>query len=181
MGKVDLRRTLIGKRQSMSMGEWRERSDRICRQLQSYPLFSQAKTVLAYFSFRQEPDLSPLFTDTSYNWGFPRCVGDSLSWHLWQPQDPLHIGAYGILEPDIHAPVIQPAAVDVILVPCVACDYQRYRLGYGGGYYDRLLSSSPWADKPTIGIVFDFAYLSEVPIDTWDQPLKSVITEKYYI
>ena len=179
MEKHQLRRSLLKKRQSISVGEWRESSDRICQQLQNFTLFTQAKTILAYFSFRQEPDLSPLFTDTNYNWGFPRCVGNSLDWHKWTPKDAVEVGAYGIREPLPHAPTIEPATVDLILVPCVACDYQSYRLGYGGGYYDRLLSSPDWANKPTIGIVFDFAYLTQIPLESWDQPLQAVITEKY--
>jgi 5-formyltetrahydrofolate cyclo-ligase len=179
MSKAELRRGLLQKRRSLSVGEWRSRSDRICEQLQAHPLFMQAKTVLAYFSFRQEPDLSPLLTNNHYNWGFPRCVGESLVWHLWKPDDSLQVGAYGILEPDVSAPIIAPEAVDLILVPCVACDSQNYRLGYGGGYYDRLLSVPVWAKKPTIGIVFDFAYLSQIPIDTWDKPLQAVITDNY--
>ncbi|MHC5824929.1 MAG: 5-formyltetrahydrofolate cyclo-ligase, partial [Nostoc sp.] len=61
--------------------------------------------------------------------------------------------------------------------PSVACDYQGYRLGYGGGYYDRLLSLPQWQTKPTIGIVFDFAYLSQIPIESWDKPLQAVCTE----
>ena len=179
MEKADLRRSLLQKRQSMSVAEWRARSDRICRQLQGYTLFTQAQTILAYFSFRQEPDLSPLFTNTHYNWGFPRCVGQSLHWHLWKPEDSVQVGAYGITEPLTHAPTIEPADVDLILVPCVACDYQGYRLGYGGGYYDRLLSSPHWASKPTIGIVFDFAYLPQIPLESWDKPLQVVITENH--
>jgi len=54
---------------------------------------------------------------------------------------------------------------------------RRYRLGYGGGYYDRLLSSEEWASKPTIGIVFEFACLPELPIEPWDKPLQDVCTE----
>ncbi len=175
--KAKLRRTLLKTRQSMSIREWREKSDRICSHLQTSVFFTQAKTILAYFSFRQEPDLSPLFADTNYRWGFPRCIGKSLCWHIWTPEDSVKIGAYGISEPHRNAPSIKPAEVDLILVPSVACDYQGYRLGYGGGYYDRLLSSGEWLTKLTIGIVFDFAYLPQLPIEPWDKPLKTVFTE----
>ncbi|AFY32492.1 5-formyltetrahydrofolate cyclo-ligase [Calothrix sp. PCC 7507] len=177
MNKTGLRQTLLKTRQSMSVGEWREKSDRICTQLQTSALFTQAKTILAYFTFRQEPDLTLLFTDTKYRWGFSRCVGKSLVWHRWEPGDSLEIGTYGISEPHPHAPIIDPAEVDLILVPSVACDYQGYRLGYGGGYYDRLLSLPQWNTKPTIGIVFDFAYLPQLPTQPWDRPLQAVYTE----
>jgi 5-formyltetrahydrofolate cyclo-ligase len=177
VAKTQLRRTLLKKRQLMPVNEWREKSDRICTQLQTSLLFTQAKTILAYFSFRQEPDLSSLFTNNKYRWGFPRCVGKSMYWHLWNPQDALEIGSYGITEPHPQAPIIDTEEVDLILVPSVACDYQGYRLGYGGGYYDRLLSSPDWATKPTMGIVFDFAYLPQIPVAPWDQTLHFVATE----
>ncbi len=199
MKKAELRRSLLKKRQSMPVEEWREKSDRICTQLLSSPLFTQAKTVLAYFSFRQEPDLSPLFTGgqnalkfagknifpaTSLHptkiWGFPRCVGNDLSWHVCTPNDSVNVGTYGIPEPHPDAPSIDHAQVDLILVPCVACEYKGYRLGYGGGYYDRLLASPEWASKPTIGIVFDFAYLQQLPIEPWDKPLDTVCTESEF-
>jgi 5-formyltetrahydrofolate cyclo-ligase len=143
----------------------------------------QAHTILAYSSIRQEPDLSPLFTRSlfsqSYRWGLPRCVGKTLMWHLWSPPEVsrLQSGAYGILEPTPDSPLLQPEEVDLILVPSVACDRQGYRLGYGGGFYDRLLSDPAWVTKPTIGIVFDFAHVPSLPIDQWDRPLQAVCTE----
>ncbi|MEB3219046.1 MAG: 5-formyltetrahydrofolate cyclo-ligase [Nostocales cyanobacterium 94392] len=181
MEKVELRRNIIKQRQSLSEKEWRQKSQTICTNLLNSQLFQQAKTVLAYFSFRQEPDLSYLFSDSTSNktktWGFPRCMEKSLSWHIWKPQDKLIIGKYGIREPYPDAAIINPDQVDLILVPCVACDYQGYRLGYGGGYYDRLLTSPGWELISTIGIVFDFAYLSEIPVENWDKSLNNICTE----
>lgn len=176
MEKSALRLNLLKTRQSMVAEEWREKSDRISNHLLNSPLFSHSKTILAYFSFRQEPDLSRLFT-SKYRWGFPRCVGNSLKFHLYTDKNSLKTGAYGIIEPHADTPTINPDEVDLIIVPSVACDSQGYRLGYGGGYYDRLLSSQEWATKPTIGILFDFAYLQELPIEAWDKPLQAVCTE----
>ena len=177
MEKAELRRSLIKSRQSMTQAEWQQKSDRICFHLQSSPLFTQSKTILAYFSFRSEPNLNSLFINSHYRWGVPRCVGKNLIWHLWQPSDPLQTGAYGILEPLPNAPTLQADEVDLILVPAVACDDLGYRLGYGGGYYDRLLCLPEWASKPTIGIVFDFAYLPQLPTNSWDIQMHGVCTE----
>ncbi len=180
LDKKKLRKSLLKQRQSMSVAEWKQKSDRICSNLLNLPQFTEGKTVLAYFSFRQEPDLSPLFEQDSHSpkiWGMPRCIDNSLSWHIWILNDPVKIGIYGITEPHPEAPIIHPEQVDLILVPCVACDQQGYRLGYGGGYYDRLLAASEWANKSTIGIVFDFAYLPQLPVEPWDKPLDAVCTE----
>jgi 5-formyltetrahydrofolate cyclo-ligase len=177
MEKASLRRSLMKIRQMLPKSEWQEKSDRICTHLQSSPLFQEAKTVLAYFSFRQEPDLKPLFANSSRRWGFPRCVNDSLSWHLWQPGDELQTSNFGILEPLADSPTLDPSQVDLILVPSVACDVRGYRLGYGAGFYDRLLTLPEWSNKLTVGIVFEFTYLVEIPIDQWDQSLTGVCTE----
>jgi 5-formyltetrahydrofolate cyclo-ligase len=178
MNKPELRRELLKIRQAQTLQEWRGKSSSICSHLVASAQFAQAKTILAYFSFRQEPDLSSLFTDTRYRWGFPRCLEKNLSWHIWKPGDKLETGAYGIIEPSSNAPIIEPSEVDLILVPSVACDYQGYRLGYGGGYYDRMLNSPQWLTKATIGIVFGYAYLPQLPISSWDKKLNMVCHEE---
>lgn len=176
MRKPELRQTILQKRQSMSVEEWREKSSRIASHLESSPVFAQAKTILSYYSFRQEPDLSSLLAENKL-WGLPRVSGKSLVWHSWKAGEPLLTGAYGIFEPDADSPILGAVEVDLILVPAVACDRNGYRLGYGGGYYDRLLSLPEWSSKFTIGIVFDFACLPQVPIDEWDRRLNAVCTE----
>ncbi len=162
--------------------DWRDRCNRICAHLRAAPLVQQSHTILAYFSSRQEPDLMPLVNVSSnqehpQQWGFPRCVGKSLVWHRWKPGDPLQVGTFGILEPSDAAACLTAIDVDLLLIPAIACDRRGYRLGYGGGFYDRLLSEPEWAAKPTIGITFAAAYLEQLPIDPWDRPLTGICTE----
>ncbi|MDX2244664.1 MAG: 5-formyltetrahydrofolate cyclo-ligase [Leptolyngbyaceae cyanobacterium bins.302] len=176
--KTELRRSLLTLRQSMSVEQWQTNSQQLCKHLQALPLFIHAQTILAYFSVRQEPDLSSLF-HLPKTWGFSRCVETQLVWHQWSPIGslPLQKGPFGILEPDANAPLLEVEQIDLVLVPAVGCDQRGYRLGYGGGFYDRLFGSPEWTGKPTIGIVFDFAHVSQLPHDPWDQPLGAVCTE----
>lgn len=160
----------------MSHSAWRQASDRLCHHLSAWSIFTQAQTILAYVSVRQEPDVLSLVQPTQ-QWGLPRCVNQVLVWHQWTPAAPLSANAYGIPEPSPDAPLISPEKVDLILVPAIACDQQGYRLGYGGGFYDRMLQSPVWAAKPTIGIVFEQGRLPSLPRDPWDQPLTGLCTE----
>jgi 5-formyltetrahydrofolate cyclo-ligase len=174
--KQQIRRQLLQQRQALSPEDWQERSDRICEHLRQTVWFQQAHIIFAYLSFRQEPTLQSLFDD-HHQWGLPRCFGLELVWHHWRPTvpDQLQQGRYGITEPKADVPILSLAAADLILVPAVACNAQGYRLGYGGGYYDRFLSQG--AEMKTIGVVFRDADLQTLPIDPWDQPLQAVCTE----
>jgi 5-formyltetrahydrofolate cyclo-ligase len=180
--KVTLRKNLIQQRSSLDPIIFQENSRKICDRLQNTSQFQSTRTILAYFSVRQEPDISPLWNapHPSVQWGLPRCVGKELVFHECDPTNPAHFqpGAYGIQEPLATLPILESSSVDLILVPAVACDRQGYRLGYGAGYYDRLFAQPQWAKIPAIGIVFHFALLTEIPRDDWDWPLSGVCTER---
>jgi 5-formyltetrahydrofolate cyclo-ligase len=172
-----LRRQLINHRQALTPASWRSMSDRLCDHLVNCAQFSNAQTILAYRSHRQEPSLDRLFTQPHKQWGLPRSVGKDLCWHRWQPSEPLVIGKYKIQEPNPAAPLLTPEVIDLMLVPAVAIDQRGYRLGYGGGYYDRLRADPRWREIPTIGIVFDFAAVDDLPMEAWDLPIDAVCTE----
>lgn len=175
--KTHLRQQFSQARRILAQSLWQENSQRICDHLHRWPPFQRAQTVLAYFSVRQEPDLNSLFSLPKV-WGFPRCQGQSLTWHQWRPGDPLQPGAYGILEPLAKADVILPSTVDLLLIPALAVDDRGYRLGYGGGYYDRLLAQPDWRPVMTLGILFASARVPDLPTDPWDIPLTGLATEE---
>ncbi|MDI0267494.1 5-formyltetrahydrofolate cyclo-ligase [Clostridioides difficile] len=88
----------------------------------------------------------------------------------------LKIGTYGIREPKEKSPTIDINALDVVIVPAVAYDINCYRLGYGGGFYDRFLENLR-KDAITIGIAFDFQIFNSIPKETHDAQLNYIVTE----
>lgn len=179
--KAQLRTSLRNQRRALSPADRAERSDRISQHLSQLPVLRSAPQILTYRSIRQEPDLTGLTRLVTPTWGLPRTVGSDLTWHHWQPDQPdvypLTIGPFGIEEPAAHWPQLAPIPDSVILVPAIACDRQGYRLGYGGGYYDRLFAHPTWASLTKIGITFDLGYLDQIPIDPWDIPLNAICSE----
>jgi 5-formyltetrahydrofolate cyclo-ligase len=100
--------------------------------------------------------------------------GKPLVMRAWTPGDAMAAAAWGIAEPLDDKPVVEP---DVVLVPLLAFDATGYRLGYGGGYYDRTLAGLR-AKKPVvaIGIAYDEQRVDAVPHDGYDQPLDWILT-----
>ncbi len=175
--KKQLRRALLTQRRQIPDQIWQQKSHAICDRISNWQIFQQAKNILAFTSFRQEPDLNSLwqrFPDK--NWGFSRCVGKDLIWHqvaIADFESSMRSGAFGILEPRQDLPLIDLENIDLILIPAVACDRRGYRLGYGGGFYDRWLPNSTGFKA---GITFDDFYIDAIPSDIWDVPLDAIIT-----
>lgn len=195
--KKGLRKNFLTQRRGLSPEEWQGRSQTIVRTLLNCPRVQEANRIFAYFSIHQEPDLSLLFqlnqiqlnqiqlnpvqvnkVQVNKVWGFPVIQGQDLIWYPWQPGEPLVKGAYGIPVPAVQAQPLPLEGTDLILVPGVAMDRRGYRLGYGGGFYDRLLASAEGQQIPTIGIVFEFALVPTLPQEAWDRQLGGWCTEK---
>ncbi len=185
MDKKALRRQILQTRQQLTELDWKSYSQQIVERLLAQSCFKPGQTLLAYFSIRQEPDLVSLWTSevgSDLQFGFPRCEqGSHIRWHRWQPGEDLVSGAFGILEPIATAPELQAVDVDWMLVPCVGCNLQGYRLGYGGGFYDRLLEKPEWQRVKTIGILFESGLVENFVPEPWDQALNYICTEKQWI
>ena len=102
---------------------------------------------------------------------------NSMKFVNWKFSDPLIVNKFGFLEPDKNGKKIIP---DLILVPIVAFDKFKNRLGYGKGYYDRILKK--YAKKNsniiTIGLAFSFQKYKKIPISKFDVKLNYILTEK---
>ena len=101
-----------------------------------------------------------------------------MDFYKWSFSDPLKINKYGIPEPE-KKKLIYP---DILLIPLVAFDQDLNRLGYGGGYYDRLIEKlSKKKNIMTIGLAFSFQKIDKVPVNEYDKKLDYIVTNKYII
>ncbi|MDB5832998.1 MAG: 5-formyltetrahydrofolate cyclo-ligase [Caballeronia sp.] len=97
-----------------------------------------------------------------------------LVFHAWQSSAAMKRGRYGIPVPAEERVVVP----DLLVIPCVGFDIDRYRLGYGGGYYDRTLADWPGDRAPaTIGVAFESAKCDALPRGEFDLPLGAIVTE----
>ena len=101
-----------------------------------------------------------------------------MDFYKWSFSDPLKVNRYGIPEPVIKN-IVNP---DILLIPLVAFDKNLNRLGYGGGYYDRLIQKLSNKKKILkIGLAFSVQKINKVPINTYDQKLDYIVTNKYIV
>ena len=101
-----------------------------------------------------------------------------MDFYKWSFSDPLKINKYGIPEPEAQKKVYP----DILLIPLVAFDKNLNRLGYGGGYYDRLIARLSKKKKIIkIGLALSVQKINKVPIDAYDQKLDYIVTNKYII
>lgn len=179
--KRTLRRRMLDLRESLSPEQVRRESLAVCERLVNHPVFKEGKTILFYFPFRKEVDVRPAMEEA---WSAGKRVvlpkadpaTKSLSFFSLRRGEPLVQGSYGIPEPSGNASAkIPPGAIDLVVVPGVAFDERGYRLGYGGGYYDRFFSRHPGPFK-RIGVAYSFQVVPTVCPEEHDQRLDGLIT-----
>ncbi len=175
-----IRKTLMTQRELLSPEVYRDYSARIGGRLtQAFPELMRL-AVGFYWPIKNEPDLLPLmraWSDLNKS-GFcallPVIEGKErpLKFRKWHPDTHMATDAYGIPYP-AEGEFITPEA---LLIPCVACDQSGYRLGYGGGYYDRTLAELP-ETVLRIGVGYAFSCIESIFPQAHDMPLDAWVTE----
>ncbi len=185
--KQTLRSQVLQFRSQLSMAEVKKLSRRISLRVSSMKKYQEAENILFYAAFRNEVDTWEILQHScaaGKNVCLPRTyptekkiTAVQLKWDGHTLTN-LTEGPYGILEP--RGPECDAGKLDLVFVPGAAFDKCGYRIGYGGGYYDRFLSGIA-SSIQTVGLCFSFQLLGQVPHEQHDIPLSYIVTDSSVI
>lgn len=181
--KGALRRAVLAQRDALPSSARAEFNRRITATLRSQPAVLAARRALVYLSFGSEFDTSELLAwlrARAVTLVLPRVEREPRGLALHEVADfdtDLAPGVWGIREPvPARCPRVARESLDLVLAPGVAFTPSGGRLGYGGGFYDRLLAAWP-ARPPVLAAAFDIQVLDELPMVGHDVPVDCVVTE----
>jgi 5-formyltetrahydrofolate cyclo-ligase len=181
--KAALRETILRRRGELPERERASLGDRIIGTVLDLPAYERSDVVLAYASFGAELPTDRFLRrvlDDGKVLLLPRVGRDGLE--LYRVRDPdgdLVPGTWGIREPiPDRCPLADPADMDFALVPGLAFDRRGRRLGYGGGYYDRLISGGLSDGTTLVSGAFGVQVVDQVPVGPGDVPVHAVVTEE---
>jgi 5-formyltetrahydrofolate cyclo-ligase len=179
--KTSLRKQAAQARDGLSQDERQAKSREIESRLFRLPELAASSTIMFFASFRSEVETVPMIRRALAEGKrvvLPKVKGRDLA--LFEIRDfdrDVSAGAWGILEPHENEPAALDA-VDLMVLPGLAFDERGNRLGYGAGFYDKLLVSFT---KTTVALAFEAQIVPEVPAARHDVPVKKIVTEKRII
>ena len=174
--KPDLRRELIAARKAMSAEVKAQADAHIASKLLAWLDAHQVAVLGAYLPMAGEPDLTSLYAilpGRGIRVAMPVVLEKNQPLHFvhWHPGDALARDASGTLAPTDREHFVKP---DAVLAPCVGFNEAKYRLGYGGGYFDRTLAQLP---RPlAVGIAYALTK-ADFSAEAFDIPLDVILTD----
>mgnify|MGYP003762947243 FL=1 len=174
------------RRKNIPQEERKEKSNRIKERLFSLELFKKANFIFTFISTEEEVDTHEIIKESinmGKRIGVPITLSKEKRMMVSEIQDfasELEIGYYNILTPKKeYIREVDPEEIDMVLVPGLIFREDGYRIGYGGGYYDRFLGGIDSVIK--IGLCYEMQLSEDIPIDTYDIPVNYIITEERLI
>lgn len=187
MDKKVLRKKMLEKRSQLSLEKIEEKSKIIANNLFNLNQYKKANFIFSFISFKDEVNTHEIIKKSisiGKRVGVPIPVPKTKELKVSELIDfdkELDLGFYNILTPkDKYIRIVPPQLVDLVLVPGVAFDKRGYRVGYGGGYYDRFFSNIN-ENVIKIGLCYEMQIIPEVPKDPYDIPIDFILTEKEFI
>lgn len=174
--KAHLRRGVLVHRDALPPASVEKIGEAFAARLWALPLWSSAKFPALYVSVAGEAStrriLEELFR-AGRAVALPRIKGAELRLHRVTSFDELVPGKFGILEPRPDTPAVAPTEPDLIIVPGVVFDRRGHRIGYGKGYYDRLLAVT---EAPALALAYGFQLVHHIPDEAHDRRMDYILT-----
>lgn len=175
--KKDIRKRVLDLRNNISKEEWEEKSYKIYEKVVTHPFFLSANIIYCYVDYRNEVGTEWIIKkawDLHKQVAVPKIEGEEMKFYRISSFDDLQVGYRGIQEPVNQALTKEENAV--IILPGVAFDRKRNRIGYGKGFYDKFLDKHP--SCKTIAIGFACQIVDEIQTDSFDYQPDILITEE---
>lgn len=181
MSKAELRKHLSEMRKGLSL-EYRRKMDfEIESRLICSEEYSKADVIFTYISVNDEPDTRGIIHAAFVNGkavAVPLCIeGNNMDFYLIKSTDDLVKGKYGLLEPDkTKCEKVEPTEKSLCIVPGLSFDAKGYRLGKGGGYYDRFLKDFKGTSA---GLCYHSFFKLQLSAESFDIPVDIIVTENF--
>lgn len=177
--KQELRKRMLSMRASIPEDVRLEQSEKIAFYILNSKEYNECKVILLYISIRDEISTASLIKaalQDNKTVCLPACLPEKrMEARVYQKESDFTEMYNGIPQPGKHCTVISPDMLELCIVPALCCDTQGYRLGYGGGYYDRYLPKATRAKKITI--CAKQRIFQTIPHGDFDVPCDKIITE----
>lgn len=176
--KEDIRRRILTLRSQLSETEREQKTAAITEKIIHCRYFQEAERIFCYIDFQGEAGTRRIIEEA---WRLgkevyaPRVSGDTMDFFEFDSYSELIPGTFGILEPSGRE-AAETSQKRLMILPGVAFDKSRNRIGYGGGYYDKYLAVHP--EIQTIGIAFELQLVECIEAENTDVKVKMIVTEK---
>ncbi|MCS7230535.1 MAG: 5-formyltetrahydrofolate cyclo-ligase [Elusimicrobiota bacterium] len=179
--KQFLRKKFLELREKLSDIEVKEKSSKVIERLVELEKFKLSKNILIYYPFKKEIDTLELLKYKNKNFYFPVIDFEHKELLIRKYNGKFVKNKFGIYEPtklENDGDIDSLEIIDFILVPGIVFDKRCFRIGYGGGYYDRLLKK---AKSFSCGICYDFQIIDFLPVEEYDVRVSCVLSENFFI
>ena len=174
--KAALRRALRRTRDRLTDQQRQAACHSAHKHLDNWHVWQSAHVIASYLPHQSEFDPSGLLAHKCLGSQVvcPRVVGTTLSFHLWQDGDATEATIGGVLQPLASATPVSIEAIDLFLTPLLGCGQTGMRLGYGGGFYDRLFMT---ARGFRLGVGYAHQYIDDWQAEAHDKPLNGFLSD----